>query len=683
MTEAAFNQDSMALIRAIGNASARSGGTYQNPVMGYGTARDPLSHGMVVQTPELTDQELSILYESDHLVQRIGYLYPQEAAQHWMHFTAGSQSGRGKSKFSDDDLQGYLNSKVDKDPDLDDSLNTELLSKLFYEASLNARIFGRSYLLLGVEDGRKWDEPINVETIKSLRWIEPLYHFEVEPVKSGRGYSRSSHFKYLDSRRYGQESVSEEFTGDTLIHRSRIIPFYGVSLPEFSLQRRGGRQLSVIQGVYRSLSRASQSMDGAIYLLATASTFTYGLKGLSQIKDETVRKLIEVRFEAIMMAMSSLRGMPHDSDSESIGFANRSFGGIKELLELTLDQIAQNCDVPRFKLFEVSEQKGLSGGDKSKSERYLWSQLLDSWRSQHWKEPFLYLGKIAAFAQDSPTKGRQFKDLGVSLPSSLQLTPQEIVEMRNTHMDVMSKANSMSVLNPFEIRMSTYGGSEWSMDVTLDDRITEQMEKTAIQTEQPAAEGEPDPASPEEGGTDPVNPTEAGAAPSEGELEQFDAIDVPHTRSDDATRAQKKLTWQGFTIGMQYFPFDERHGKLLRCGYGYIEKTRGADGMACDVYIGMDLDSDRVFVVDQLVNGEFDENKYIIGVRSIEEARNLYLSAMPLQFLGAIRETTIAELETQRIDSDDLSDREWDQLSQVDDAAIKSALRAVSNADQS
>lgn len=110
----------------------------------------------------------------------------------------------------------------------------------------------------------------------------------------------------------------------------------------------------------------------------------------------------------------------------------------------------------------------------------------------------------------------------------------------------------------------------------------------------------------------------------------------PH--QDDATPVQRKLTWQGFTIGLQYRPGDKRHGRPLLCSYGHIESTRGADNMALDVYLGGDLTLPNIYEVDQHINGAFDEHKYIIGVDSIEAARRLYLSAMPPKFLGDIRE---------------------------------------------
>lgn len=61
--------------------------------------------------------------------------------------------------------------------------------------------------------------------------------------------------------------------------------------------------------------------------------------------------------------------------------------------------------------------------------------------------------------------------------------------------------------------------------------------------------------------------------------------------------------------------------------YGYVLRTKGADGDHVDVYIGpRPASSDQVFIVDQLdlFTGGFDEHKCIIGCGDLIEAIQLY-----------------------------------------------------------
>ena len=61
--------------------------------------------------------------------------------------------------------------------------------------------------------------------------------------------------------------------------------------------------------------------------------------------------------------------------------------------------------------------------------------------------------------------------------------------------------------------------------------------------------------------------------------------------------------------------------------YGYFSRTVGKDGDHVDVFLGPDIDEfDKVFVVDQKVNGKFDESKVMLGFKDIESAKQAYLS---------------------------------------------------------
>lgn len=58
--------------------------------------------------------------------------------------------------------------------------------------------------------------------------------------------------------------------------------------------------------------------------------------------------------------------------------------------------------------------------------------------------------------------------------------------------------------------------------------------------------------------------------------------------------------------------------------YGYFKTTEGRDGDHVDVFIGTKLKSDKIFVVDQFVNGKFDEHKVMMCFNSITDARDAY-----------------------------------------------------------
>ena len=136
-----------------------------------------------------------------------------------------------------------------------------------------------------------------------------------------------------------------------------------------------------------------------------------------------------------------------------------------------------------------------------------------------------------------------------------------------------------------------------------------------------------------------------------GELEKKkQKTDAAIVVFDDATPVKRVIEWQDFKIGIQYFPFQDRHGRMLPAAYGHFQKTKGADGMALDVYVGTKLESPKIYAIAQHINGEFDEEKMVIGVESKEEAYKLFTKAMPAEFFGDIRELGLDELESYRHD---------------------------------
>ena len=111
----------------------------------------------------------------------------------------------------------------------------------------------------------------------------------------------------------------------------------------------------------------------------------------------------------------------------------------------------------------------------------------------------------------------------------------------------------------------------------------------------------------------------------------------------DPTEGQKKannykhgvIRIKGFEIKIEnpkgsYRKGKNRNGKewktLMHNDYGYFTRTLGKDGDAIDVFIGPNLDSDRIFAIDQKIGGSFDETKVMLCFNGEEQAKNAYLS---------------------------------------------------------
>jgi hypothetical protein len=105
---------------------------------------------------------------------------------------------------------------------------------------------------------------------------------------------------------------------------------------------------------------------------------------------------------------------------------------------------------------------------------------------------------------------------------------------------------------------------------------------------------------------------------------------------DGATDAQKKagnykkghMTVAGLDVAIENPIGTKRYGNLkLKDHYGYIKRTVGKDGDQVDVFVNSKAADDfagDVYVVDQVIDGKFDEHKVMLGYNNMLDARRAY-----------------------------------------------------------
>ena len=147
-------------------------------------------------------------------------------------------------------------------------------------------------------------------------------------------------------------------------------------------------------------------------------------------------------------------------------------------------------------------------------------------------------------------------------------------------------------------------------------------------------------------------------APTEEEIEQArQSTDTEPTdeEKESGEYAKGDISLLGLDIAIENPKGSERSSTTqegeqwsvsIAHDYGYIKGTKGADGDEVDVFIGPDLESERVFVINQVgKDGEFDEHKVMLGFESKEAAEQGYLSNYPAGWnMGSVQEMTIDEL---------------------------------------
>lgn len=136
-----------------------------------------------------------------------------------------------------------------------------------------------------------------------------------------------------------------------------------------------------------------------------------------------------------------------------------------------------------------------------------------------------------------------------------------------------------------------------------------------------------------------------------------------HSPQRKPTDAQKEkgnyklgiVDYQGFKIGIEnprgsyrtgVDPNGNRWKQRLSDHYGKFLGTKGADGDAVDVFLGAWPNTTRAYVINQFINGAFDEHKCMLGYPGIATAKNAYMLSYQQNWKGlhSIIEVTYEQL---------------------------------------
>lgn len=191
----------------------------------------------------------------------------------------------------------------------------------------------------------------------------------------------------------------------------------------------------------------------------------------------------------------------------------------------------------------------------------------------------------------------------------------------------------------------------------------ESLDLFSAPAEEPSSEPEPAPEPEEPPVAEPEAPSDEGAgegeAPTEDDIEQARQstdTDPSEEEKESGDYAKGEVEIHGLTIAIENPKGSERSGTTqegdswaisMAHDYGYIKGTKGADGDEVDAFIGPDLDSDRVFVVNQVgKDGALDEHKVMLGFATREAAEQGYLSSYRAGWdgMGDVEEMSVDEL---------------------------------------
>lgn len=691
------------LLRAgVSPARSMAFSALSNPLTRLGGGRDR-NEAVEVNPPRiLREQERIWTFKASGIAQKIVNLYPHEAP--WPKWTFGEKRYAASTDAGGSNAMGIKLNRY-----FEEFTRGRLEDKM-REVSIEARLHGSAYLLLGAYDGNDLAEPLNEENIQSFDWVEVLFFDEVQQDEHGDELYYVT-LSFTNRAKQLEEDMGQVGAAGIIaqgmqipVHRSRIIEFGGNKLPESI--RRGElnpKHQSSLQTCFNSFQKAMQAQGYALHMLADFTIFTYALQGLQGMIKSGRYDEVMVRMLSMVLHKSVGGGIAHDKENESIDVkSGGSYGGATDLLNSFWGFLVADCDIVRFKLLGTANQSGLGAEGRGVQDRLEHANKLEKWTRIHWKPALLYMMRLALRCKAGPTNGTLPPDYGLIVPATLELSPQEIAELVGKYIESYGKAVETNLLNKAEAREALFAEpGEFpimpypTLDVEWTKKLIDQAKNVDLDAPPPAPEA-PAPGSDRNGnGKTPVNNGKTKTGSENGN--KAPVQNANGRRADDNQPVQRIIHWNGFELGIQYLPLDKRHGKDMLVAYGHVQNTRSADdGMALDVYVnvvGMGLTEDIYEITQLRPDGSVDEKKYFIGVMSAEHAESLYKKHMPPSFFGGVRKVTKEAWNMQRIREDkrvhradevdtvggELSIQQWDAIAAglTNAEVIEAALAGV------
>jgi phage-related protein (TIGR01555 family) len=593
----------------------------QNVLIGMGTGRDKSQYTKTTATVFLAQEELENLY-GEWLPRRIIDIYADQATRKGFKVLFGGEGVRAE------EVQGI--EQVIEDLYILEHLNL---------AAKNSRLYGGACLLLFIDDGRPAHMPVDKRNIRRIEDIECLDRWQIAPVINEENlydYSKATYYQIISGDLINQPQL-------TYIHRDRILRFDGDWLPYRIRQRNYGWGMSSLQTVYDSFKHYWTGLNSAATLLTEFDIFVHKVRGLAAMLAAGKESSIRDRLQVNDMSKSVYRGYAIDAEKEELEFISRNFGGIGEILEKLRVDIIGASKIPHTVLFGESPG-GL--GSTGRSEERDFAKTLADYQSVHFKRPMKKLLEYIMLSKEGPTKGELPESWRIAFNPLFELNEREMADVRARVAAVDGRYIQLGVLSPREVADARYGGSEWSMELTLDPSVVRELPTQGGGGSTQKGGGLAVPP----GGRDPLD-EENGTLPMDGSREVEDSRedsaglylsgDLEHKREEkeDAKFKDKELHQQAIAAAKAKFKVwpsavagayvTQKYKALYKRKYGSMEGAFKGKKETAEYF--KKQDAMEPMKVEGLVLSDVDEAS-LISQEDIDAALNQWKQEAPERF---------------------------------------------------
>lgn len=309
-----------------------------NLVTGLGTSKDKATHNNWNHSGKNYDHiTLSARYREDWLSQKVVNIVPQDMTREWRKLESQ------QAQEADEDFE---------------------VAKLFRDAYKWARLYGTSFIVLDIADGRTTDKPVNWNNLKPgcLRSMHVVDRTrivtlgEIDQQPMSVTFGMPNHYQFVNTT--------------SPIHKDRLIRFEATELPIYERQRNLWYSDSTLIPLMDQIDNFHTAAFAAAQMVQEANTDVIRVDGLSNIlqSDEGTSAMLS-RFTD-WKSIKSVFGVSLLDSTEEFDQKKIQLSGVKDLIWEYLKIVAASVSIPATRFLSASPD-GMNATGESDLVNYI------------------------------------------------------------------------------------------------------------------------------------------------------------------------------------------------------------------------------------------------------------------------------------------------------------------------
>ena len=352
----------------------------------------------------------------------------------------------------------------DTNGDITKYLAEKNLKAMLLQALQWARIQGGNLMVLGINDGGNLEVPLNDKNIKDIEFFKNYDRHRVSWTTADL-YSDVNHRLYGTPQFYTVTPlVAGLGVSNFRVHESRVIVFDGMSVSERARVENDGWGDSYIQFMWTQLSNLAGAYFSAKNVIDDFIQTLLKVENLAQLLENGQEDMIKKRLEILDMGRHTINTMIVDAKEDYEKSAS-SIAGMADLLDRFAEALSAVTGIP------VTLLMGRSPGGLNAtgaSDIQFWYDSIAQDQEAELLKPLTRICYLTQLAKLGPTKGKLIEGWRVVFNSLWKPTDKETAETRKITADTDKLYIESGVLDPEEVAMSRFGGSEYSIETAID-----------------------------------------------------------------------------------------------------------------------------------------------------------------------------------------------------------------------